>query len=259
VDIISGAAMQITTITDHIKRRIKCQSVLLAFMMSTVPSHNPLANEYYFYTEEYPPFSYTEGESVKGINTELLTQAMISLKHPVSFYVVPWGRAQQLAQQQANACLFSAARTEERETIYQWVGPLSTEHIVLYAMADNPIELDTLPDANNYIVGGQTADAYSDWIENLGIEIHRTTEIPTNLLMLARGRIDLWLAGSIGGAYIAAQMEIPLRPVQQTEEAFHLWLACNKAISASLISDLNLQLTQFRTDGTLDEIVSRYR
>ncbi|WP_151704296.1 substrate-binding periplasmic protein [Nitrincola alkalilacustris] len=251
--------MLIATIAEYFKHSIKCHSVLWSFMVLTTLSYNTLANEYYFYTEEYPPFSYTEGESVKGINTELLTRAMISLKQPVGFYIVPWGRAQELTQQQSNSCLFSAARTEERENLYQWVGPLSTEHIVLYAMAGNPIELDNLADANRYVVGGQTADAYSDWIENLGIEIHRTTEIPTNLMMLAHGRIDLWLAGSIGGPYIATQMDIPLRPVQQTEETFHLWLACNKAISASLISDLNHKLKQFRADGTLDEIVDRYQ
>jgi len=214
--------MQTVTIAEHCKHRIKWHPMLLIFMISTALSCNTLANEYYFYTEEYPPFSYSDETSVKGINTELLTLAMISLKQPVNISVVPWGRAQQLTQTQANACLFSAARTDEREALYQWVGPLSTEYIALYAIADNPIELDTLGDANRYVVGGQTADAYSDWIENLGIEIHRTTEIPTNLLMLTHGRIDLWLAGSIGGPYIAAQMGIPLRHVQQTEESFHL-------------------------------------
>jgi len=227
-----------------------------AFVRSEPPTtDNPLR----FFTEEYAPFSYSDNGNVSGINTELLKRAADQLELEVEFAVVPWGRAQLSARNNADACFFSAARTSRREDTYQWVGPLSREHIVLYSLHPDSPKLEDFQDASNYRVGGQSADAYSDWVEKQGVPVDPVTEVADNVAKLQWGRIELWLAGSIAGPYIATQQEVNIHPQATSDEAFELWLACNRDFPEALIQALNEAIEQLREDGTLDAIQSRYQ
>lgn len=215
--------------------------------------------ELVFYTEDYPPFSFEANDRVTGLNTEVLRAAAEQAGLNVQFRVVPWARAQAWTQRQSDACFFSAARSAERENIYQWAGPLSTEYITLYsADADFP-KLASVTDAIGYRVGGQIADFYTDWGEQQGLSIERTAVIPDNLEMLLGGRMDLWLAGSIGGAYIGAQEGVTLYPVTQSQEAFTLWLACNNDMDPSIVSALDTIIEHYRTSGFIDKLLQNYR
>jgi len=150
-------------------------------------------NSLRLYTEEYPPFSYQTDDRPSGINVELLREALERLEIEAEISIVPWGRAQLFTREQDDSCFFSAARTSDRELIYQWVGPLIEEHIVLYSLEYEP-PATSFTDAAGRAVGGQIADAYSDWVRDQGLVLDEVAEVPDNLEKLKRGRIDLWLA-----------------------------------------------------------------
>lgn len=212
-----------------------------------------------FYTEDYPPFSYMASDRPSGINTEILRLVATELELSVEFQVVPWARAQVWTQAQDNACFFSAARTAEREQQYQWAGPLSTEYIALFSLRDDFPPLADFNQAVSYRIGGQTADFYTDWGEERGLKIERTTEIATNLLKLDRDRIDLWLAGSIGGPYIAASEGMTLHTAVQSAESFTLWLACNPEMDPQTVTAIDQTLQKFRSSGVVEGILESYR
>ena len=200
-----------------------------------------------------------DGDQPSGINTEVLRAVSEELHLEVDFQVVPWARAQVWTQTQTNACFFSAARTTERENIYQWAGPLSTEYITLFSLNPDFPALSTFDDALVYRVGGQTADFYTDWGERQGLNIERTTELSTNLHKLDRDRIDLWLAGSIGGAYIAALEDMTVYPAIRSPEAFTLWLACNAEMETATVQAIDHVLEDYRNNGVIDAIIDGYR
>lgn len=211
------------------------------------------------YTEEYPPWNFTRDGEVTGLNTELLQLLLDKLGFKGRFEVVPWGRAQLFTQTQADSCFFSAVRTLEREELYQWVGPLSTEYVQLFSIDPAHAKFRRFSDAKKLRIGGQTADAFTDYGASKGLKIQRIAEIPVNLSMLQLKRIDLWLAGSVGGPYIAAQKGIRIYPVVSSEDAFDLWLACNPAMSQKVVAQLNSALQLSKQDGTLDAILHHYR
>ena len=211
-------------------------AVMLLTSSMANASVNQLLN---FYTEEYPPWNYTSGNEVIGLNTKLIQQALIQSKLKGRFLVIPWGRAQRLTQTEQYSCFYSAVRTTEREALYQWVGPLSREYVQLFSLNPDLLPFHSLAAASNLVIGGQTGDAYTDYVAQLGLSIERVGEIPTNLSMLQLGRIDLWLAGSVGGPYIAAKKGLQLFPVATSEPLFELWLACNKNIPKQIIERLN--------------------
>ncbi|MEW5682871.1 MAG: transporter substrate-binding domain-containing protein [Pseudomonadota bacterium] len=211
------------------------------------------------YTEEYPPWNYTRDGQVSGLNTELIQQLLDKLGFSGQFEVVPWGRAQIFTQTQADSCFFSAVRTAEREALYQWVGPLSTEYVQLFSINPAQPKFNQLSDAAKLRIGGQTADAFTDYGVSKGLKVQRIAEIPVNLSMLQLQRIDLWLAGSIGGPYIAAQQGIRVYPVATSADAFELWLACSLELPERVVVQLNSALQLSKQDGTLDQILQRYR
>lgn len=211
------------------------------------------------YTEQYPPWNYSKNGEVSGLNTELIRQVMNKLSYRGRFEIMPWGRAQQFTQTQANTCFYSAVRTAEREALYQWVGPLSREYVQLFSVDSEHRKFSNLADASKLRIGGQTADAFTDYGVEQGLKIERIVEIPVNLAMLQLKRIDLWLAGSVGGPFIAAQEGIAIYPVVTSNRSFELWMACNLQVPDTVINNLNKTLELSKKDGTLDAIMQRYR
>lgn len=211
------------------------------------------------YTEEYPPFNYTRNQNIIGTNTELIQAVLNDLGFNAKLEVVPWGRAQRFTQTKLNTCFFSAVRSAERERLYQWVGPLSTEYIQLFSLDPEFPKLNSFSEASKLKIGGQVADAYTDFGASQGLSIDRVAEIPINLYRLELGWIELWLAGSIGGPFIASGRGLHLHPVATSDHSFELWMACNLEMSASIIHLLNTSLHRKQVDGTFDNILARYR
>lgn len=211
------------------------------------------------YTEDYPPWNYFQDDGVSGINVRLLQLALQKSSYQGHFSVVPWGRAQRFTQTESDSCFFSAVRNEERENIYQWVGPLSQESVQLFSLDPEASSFDALTDVLGLRIGGQAEDAYTDYVVDLGVPVERVTEIPVNLSMLQLGRIDLWLAGSVGGPFIARREGVQVFPVATSGRVFELWLACNPAMPSEVIQRLNTALEGLKKDGSLGAIMADYR
>jgi polar amino acid transport system substrate-binding protein len=210
------------------------------------------------YTEHYPPFNIEEGDTVAGTNGLLLTEAFAELGIATQHLVVPWIRAQRSARTQPQACFYSAARTAEREPHYQWVGPLSAEHITLFSLASRPIRLVNLAEARHWRVGGQLGDAYVQWVIDQGVEVESRGGEGSSLDKLLHNRLDLWISGSIAGPYMANIRNTELLPSYQSDVRSELWLACHKEFPAELIQQLNTLIERFRHDGTRARILARY-
>lgn len=211
------------------------------------------------YTEHYPPFSMATETGVSGINTELLLKAFEQLALDVEVFVEPWARAQAWSLRFDNSCLFSAARTTEREPMYQWAGPLSTERISLFSLAEDDIILASLMDAGQYRIGGQQRDYYTQWMVDQGLEVDAMAGDGSNVERLVRGRVDLWIAGHIGGPFMAASQGAEVRPAYIADEGLELWLACNPALSSDIVQRLDEAIADMISDGTLDAIKERYQ
>ena len=87
-----------------------------------------------FYTEVYPPFNFNEGENLKGISVDLINEVFKELKLTgMSVKLIPWARGYLKVQKEKNTCLFTMARTPEREKMFKWVGPIATNSFSLVA------------------------------------------------------------------------------------------------------------------------------
>jgi polar amino acid transport system substrate-binding protein len=211
-------------------------------------------------TEDYPPFNMPKAgsDAIVGISTDALRKTFELAKIDYTISLFPWTRAYDAARQDPNTCVYSTTRTDEREPLFKWVGPLAHNDWVLFGRADSP-KLTSLADAKAYVIGGYHGDATTEFLEAQGLKVDEANADRLNPQKLAAKRIDFWAAGSALGPYVSKREGVDnVVPVLRIKDAT-LYLACNKAVPDEVIGKLNAALKQLTDDGTVAAIAKNYQ
>jgi polar amino acid transport system substrate-binding protein len=164
------------------------------------------------YTEQLPPYSYRENGTVKGITIDIL--GAVSAKTGTKFspelvHILPWEKAYQAATAGRQTVLFSTARIPERENLFQWVGPISTERYVLFAGRDTNLTIDKPEDLTGLRIGAGAGDAAGSILLDLGVDESRIVtgnNVSELITKLESGQIDLWASPEYTGRYYTEQV-----------------------------------------------------
>lgn len=219
----------------------------------------------HFVTEDSPPFNMMEKGQVSGISSLIVREALRRSGIEGHFTMLPWARAQMLTRKHADTCMYSAVRTPEREPQFLWIGPLAEDQITLFARRDNPVQLSSLADARRYRVGSYVGDAYGNYVERQGLPLDRSPADANNLPKLMAGHIELWVAGSIVGAYrarqagLSDQVRVALVVPADDLKATQVWLACHPGIDPLVFNKLKEAVKSVLDDGTAANFAARYR
>ncbi|MGB1026700.1 MAG: substrate-binding periplasmic protein [Rhodospirillaceae bacterium] len=210
-------------------------------------------------TEEYPPLNYTDPETgdFVGLATELVHAMMDRAGIAYEVRNLPWKRAYGQALNQEDTCVFSTARTPEREALFQWIGPLATSEWAVFALADSAIEVADVEGLKDHRVGGYAGDAKSLYLVDKGIAMDLVYEDPVNIRKLQQGRIDLWAASSLQAPMVVETFDVEIRKVMVFHE-IPVAMACNKAVDPALVETLRAALADLQADGTVAEVTARY-
>ncbi|MBF0240156.1 MAG: transporter substrate-binding domain-containing protein, partial [SAR324 cluster bacterium] len=98
-------------------------------------------------TREDPPVNYSENGRITGAATEMVREILQRVGQPDNIQVLPWKDAYQQALTKDKIALYSTTRTEQREHLFKWVGPLVRKRDVFYAKKGSGIKINTLDDA----------------------------------------------------------------------------------------------------------------
>ena len=204
-----------------------------------------------FVTEEQPPASYLadDGKTVIGTSTALLREMLRRLDLDADFALYAWRMAFRLAQSSPETCVYSTARTEAREKLFKWVGPISENTWVVYALADSPISARQIEDLRPYNIGGYYIDAKTLYLRERGLSLNLAETEAQGLKKLAAGRVDLWLSTARSAPWLAEQLDIKIKPVLVLRRA-RLYAACNPTVPDALIQRMNVTLREMRQDGS---------
>ena len=212
-------------------------------------------------TEEFPPLNYSTdgGKTIVGTSTELIRHALHRAGTAASIEIHPWRYAYKRALEEKNTCVFSTSRTEEREPLFKWVGPLSEGRWVLYAHADSPLQpVTSLAELKTYVIGGYQGDARTQYLKARGLTIDEAQTEQQSLKKLGARRVDLWSATSNSGPWHAQQLGIPIRQIIVFRTGQSSYLACNPSVPDEWVARLNAELRALRTDGTYQKIMESY-
>lgn len=81
------------------------------------------------YAGPNPPFNFREKGLIKGLGVDLLEASMATIRAPFTQEEIrldAWNKAYDAALEHPTTFLISTARLKDRESLFQWVGPLAT-------------------------------------------------------------------------------------------------------------------------------------
>lgn len=155
-------------------------------------------------TEPWAPYQFEKAGEAHGISVDILLLILKESGSPqtrkdIHFY--PWKRGYQTTLQQPNTLLFLTTRTQEREKLFKWVGPLFENTTCLIARKDKKLKVENETELNNYTFGVVRDDVGEQLLLSKGVKaenINRNTNNFNNVRMLNAGRLD-FVAQSLSG------------------------------------------------------------
>ncbi|RCV88224.1 substrate-binding periplasmic protein [Billgrantia montanilacus] len=219
-----------------------------------------------FITEEYPPYNFQRGERLEGISIEILERIFEETETPLSrddVLYYPWARGYDTALADPGTVLFSTTRTEQRESLFQWVGPIATDRVTLIARRDSGIQLDSLDElANgNYRVAVIREDIGAQRLEEAGVPSDQLRLAMSNvsaLKMLDRGRVDLWAYSEDVAFWLMQEHDLPIADFMSvlTISESDLYYALHRDTDPALVERMQAAVDALRHRGELGDIYS---
>lgn len=144
-------------------------------------------------SEDFPPINHLADGRPAGMASELVLalQQRLGLQIPIEF--MPWPRAYSEVQGNAPVCLFTMARTEQREKLFKWVGPVVEFQNALFAVRGSDYRyrsVDEAMQASRIVVIKDWASAQE--LQRRGFKnLLEVSQPSTALRMLIAGRVPL--------------------------------------------------------------------
>lgn len=208
--------------------------------------------------EQYPPFIFRDADGMyRGSSVEQVEAIMRRANIPYTMEIMPWARALAMAETQPMHCVFSAARTPQREAKFKWVTPLSSSRNFLVRRTPTVIDVKTLDDAKRYTIGTHREDYTEGLLRERGfpqIDISSTFEL--TLSKLLERRIDMMPMPENVFEKLKREGQ-PLETVVLFAES-RFGLACNRDLPDEMIDAMQEALNALIREKEQDAILERY-
>ncbi|WLQ12543.1 ABC transporter substrate-binding protein [Hahella aquimaris] len=218
-------------------------------------------------TENYPPYNMSmnnseyehSGDQIYGVSADIVKMLFERAKLPYNMKLRAWHYAFEHAQRKAYRGVFSTTRTEERESMFKWVGPLVEDSWVAFSRPNESVSITSIDDLKKYRVGGYKGDIASEYLIEKGVNVSLIDDDTLNLKRLYGKYIDLWISGPYSGPYYAKQAGYPSPQPAYVFNQAEMYLALNVDTPQQYVDLLNETLAKMRSEGKIDEIIARYR
>ena len=132
--------------------------VLLSLLIppATAADRATSAKDLVYITEQFPPFSNQENGKLQGISVDLLEKMLEDMNKTLNrseIKLLPWDEGYQMALQDNNTVIFSTGRIPEREALFKWAGPISSIKVVLFALNEKHIKINSPEDLRLLKIG----------------------------------------------------------------------------------------------------------
>lgn len=204
---------------------------------------------------EYPaPEGFTLG-SKGGLIYDQVWELMrrTSITKPIE--TVSWKRGYAEALSKPDIGLFPTTRTEAREKLFHWIGPILRVTWVFYSHADSGLVINSLEDAKAVsAIGTYANDSKEQWLREQGFtNLVSVMENLTNMRKLYEQRIDLM----VGSPSVTDRWpeQFGFDPDKLVEayafKTVDLYLAVSKGSDMEVVMALEKAFNEMLHDGTV--------
>ncbi|MGL4223656.1 MAG: substrate-binding periplasmic protein [Vibrio sp.] len=199
-----------------------------------------------YYTENYPPMNFAQGDKPAGIAVELLQQAAVAMHTQISaeqILVQPWPRSYRTSLLKSDGVLFSTTRTAHRENLFNWVGPIADIKVAVLARKSSQIKVNDPMELGQYRIGVLRDDIGEQQLLQLGVpreSMVEGTSVSALAEQLLKKRIDLLAYDERTAFWWMSQKNYPLEEFETVYILMQgsLYYAFNKNIEQSVLDDL---------------------
>lgn len=216
------------------------------------------------YTEEWPPYNYSEGDSVKGISTDILHALCETAKLECDIRIVPWARAYRSAISLANTLVYTTARKPSREHDFIWIGPILPRTTWVYARQGLERTVHDMADLAQYRMGVVRDEAAQQDLVAAGVPESALVLQASNtdvLRMMLGASVDAMVDTEVGMQWNLRKVNISPSAVSKlmklSDEGAY-YFALNPESDPVLVRKLQGALDKLRHEGKIDAIVRKY-
>ncbi len=217
-------------------------------------------------TLQYPPYAYKEGEHVKGIAVDIVTEALNRMGIPFSITLLPWARALHRIENGNADAIFTLFKKPEREVFADYSDEILIPQIVsLYVNKNSPIEFTgELKKLGRYTFGLVRKVSYGNFFdhaleEKLLTNVVRSNNAQQSFKMLFSNRVDIVVINKHGALDILHKLN-KLNEVKELKPELQnipSYIAFSKKRNLTSIRDkFDDTLLQMKKDGTYDQLIS---
>ncbi|MCP4024180.1 MAG: amino acid ABC transporter substrate-binding protein [Desulfobacteraceae bacterium] len=248
------------------KRKFILPVLILSVFFITASAFADGLPTFQIMTEKWTPWQVVENGEVKGVAVDLLAamlQKCGSGQTQKDMKMMPWARSYKYVQEKENTILFSMTRTEERENLFKWVGPIFQSTFYLMARKDGNIKISSAADIKKYKIGTIIDDVGEMLLKRLGVPAdkwERVSKNEVNVQKLNAKRVDLVTGTEKGVKNNAKTLGIdpdqfePVFTLQTSDISYALY----KGTPDAVINQLQKALDDLRADGTVDNLKNKY-
>ncbi len=213
-------------------------------------------------TEEYPPVTFMKDGKVTGFVTEIVREITRRESIPDNIRLTSWDEAYNLALINPNVFLFSAERTEQREKLFKWVGPVGKNSSIFYAKKGLGIKMDSLEDARKVAAIGTVTSWFNEQdLKNRGFTNLVSSQVPADSVKkLMNDEVKLCVLTDITASDIvksAGYSMDDLEPVA-TLSSTYFYIALSLGTPMETIEKFKSALAGIKSDGTFEKIYRSY-
>jgi polar amino acid transport system substrate-binding protein len=223
------------------------------------------------YTEEFPPYNFTEDNEIVGVSTEVVETVMKEAGLDYEIVSYPWARTYKYAKERSNALIFTISRRAKREAYFKWIGIIvPSKHSVFALKSRTDIKIEKIDDMKKYKIGTTIGDARETYLLTNGFEISELQRVGgddanrRNYQKLKLGRIDIWPMSEANAHYTLRQVgddpDIEIRKVFLLEEMSKggYYIASGLQTSDEIVKKIRLALQKFKKTREYRRILEKW-
>jgi polar amino acid transport system substrate-binding protein len=213
-------------------------------------------------TEEYPPVTFMKDGRVSGFVTDVVREIIAREGIPDSIRLTSWDEAYKVALSNPNVVLFSTERTEKREKLFQWVGPVGKNSAILYSKKGAGIKVSRLEEAKKIAAIATTTDWFTEQhLKSKGFTNLVSSPLPiTNVKQLMSGEVQLSVFTDITIPEIVKKAGCSmddLEPVLTVSNTY-FYIAISLGTPVDTGKKWQSALDSLKADGTFEKIYRSY-
>lgn len=232
------------------------------FVFGWLVSAGACAAALQLYTEDYPPLNFSRDGKPAGLSVEVVEEILRRTGQQARISVVPWARGYQAAQSEPNTGLFVAMRTEEREQLFKWVGPIIVGVTSFYALKDSGLSIGSLDDASKVGTIAVPRQWYSyQTLQAKGLpNLYGVVGPKQMMTMLRHRRVPVVVADNVTLVSLLALGELKPGDVEPLHSFLrsYAYIAFSPATDDALVAQWQAALDAMKADGSFAVIYQRW-